>query len=774
MVQREPGKHSGNVLETDACGRIVSCMMEGKTIAFRSDAYGGFQPYLVMNGKRFVISMKKIGSADGTMAFEGRWNRLICRMKYEMGEEGIVRFWVENTAKTAFKPTTLGLCTGIDCYMASYPQWNTVFFPTMLRCEKSHFWGYNERPDGTVLVFATEEPTAAWSCCYNELEAMEDECGYLNGGHRIYTWNLHLLNRGPLPKRHPAEDEIPGETVRQWTFHFRLAGGTQEAAETAARMGNVPVIQAECYTLEQGQPFTGRAYGAGRCRLEWPDGSIHKVHLEADGSFWIRDTPETGKYRMTAEAEGRKEAEAIFYVRRETSWYLYQGREAVCANPPLHTHHVEAFNCLYTVELAKRYLPEKEKDERLEREFLRITGRLYDPKTRRAAENPWRIQDSAALGSLFALRFGRTGDCSDIEKAGNLADFLMACQGEDGAYYSIREGQGKTHYTAVTYIAKYMMDIAAAEETAEKQYPWLLGRGKRHRESALRAVEELVRNRDNIDTEGERTFEDGMISCSLLQIAYAALGMEEGEKKEIYKQAAESMYAMHECLTLKGMPDSRMNGATLRFWEAQYNVHIFHNMMNSPCGWTCWKIYGTWYLYLLTGKQTYLLDTMNALGACLQLVDGESGTLRWGFVVDPYVETLRYVQDKEGICRGKLVDDIIGEQYVDMVSPWHRTEVFPRKKWAIDNLVHEVFKCLAEVGLENAWIHEKEDGGLLCWNCLAVRKGDRIQVTVTEKLAVRLHCHLKKRRQVAADGAAGGSWIRLGWLRKKEGEWSAE
>lgn len=753
-------------IKTDENGHITKLFLQGKEIFFRRDIWAGFQPYMVLQGKNSSVSMHRCGEAS----FEGRAAGLEFRLNYELDEELRVYFSVNNHTETAFKPTTLGLRSGIDCYMEKYPEWNHKLFPTLLRCEKSHFWGYNEMPDGTVLAYASEEPAASWSLCYNELETLE--AVYLTGGHRIYTWNVHLLNRAPGPERHPLQDTLPPGGEITLTLYFRRLESIREVPQMAAQASGAPVFQLPCCTLEAGQQFQIKVWNARNIRLIAPDGSEETAAVNPQGEIHRMAGSQTGTYRVRAAADNGKEAEAMIYVRRSHSWYLEQGREAVLHNRPLHTHHVEAFNSLFTILLSRKYIPDTGKDELLEQDFCRITDLLYDDRKRTVRENPWRIQDSAALCCLFAFRYEITGEPEDLRKSGYLADYLLSCQGEDGAYYSIHSPESKTHYTAVTYIAKYILDAARIEERAAKKYPEFIIPAERHGKSARKAIAELVRSRDNIDTEGELTLEDGMISCSLLQIAYAALSMEEGEEKQAYLSAAEYMYSLHECLTQKLIPDCRMNGGTLRFWEAQYNLHIFHNMMNSPCGWTCWKIYGTWYLYQLTGEKKYLLDTVNALGACLQLVDGKSGKLRWGFICDPYVETLRYAEDKE-TGEGRLIDDILGEQYVDMVSPWHRTEAFPRKKWAIDNLVHEVFKCLSEIGLTNACVYEEDDGSFFTFNCRAWREGEAVVILPSEELVERVHCNLKKETQVEIlhsgekapqDGKSLVQWFRMGWL----------
>ena len=99
----------------------------------------------------------------------------------------------------------------------------------------------------------------------------------------------------------------------------------------------------------------------------------------------------------------------------------------------------------------------------------------------------------------------------------------------------------------------------------------------RYYASAKRAVDELVSSLDNIDTEGESTLEDGMISCSALQIGMFALTLPKPEQKP-YIEAAERMMRIHTCLEQQLVPDCRCNGASLRYWESQYDVMVMANM----------------------------------------------------------------------------------------------------------------------------------------------------------------------------------------------------
>ena len=165
--------------------------------------------------------------------------------------------------------------------------------------------------------------------------------------------------------------------------------------------------------------------------------------------------------------------------------------------------------------------------------------------------------------------------------------------------------------------------------------------------------------------------------------------------------------------------------------------------MSSPHGWTSWKTYATWYLYQLTGEEHYLRETMDTLGACVQLIDAQSGRLRWAFVPDPYVCARAWQPDPDRPGQGVYQEKVIGEQYIEMLSGWwkawpgeavngyinsriitaHAPGVDPNdnRGACCDNDVHETFKCLEEVALTSAYVLERPDGRIVTWNCTARR-----------------------------------------------------
>ncbi len=300
---------------------------------------------------------------------------------------------------------------------------------------------------------------------------------------------------------------------------------------------------------------------------------------------------------------------------------------------------------------------------------------------------------------------------------------------------------------------KSVMTVMAAEKIEAANDRRLGVAYDRHFDSARKAMDFLVRSQDNLTTEGENTFEDGMISCSGLQLGLFALLQTDESARSHYAEAARKMLSAHHCLEQLLIPDCRMNGATLRFWEAQYDTLIGKslNMMDSPHGWSAWLIPALWYQYLLTGNEVWLEKTMNAMGSCAQLVDGHTGQLRWAFVPDPYRETTMLEPDKNNPGHGRRVDRTIGEQYVPMIAAFHYPDHEPipgdewDSGWTSCNDVHEVFVALEEVALTSAYVIERANGELVSWNCNATKdRTGLIYIEPAESIVSRVHVNLHK------------------------------
>ena len=562
---------------------------------------------------------------------------------------------VKNPTAEDITPNAVVLRLGIDTYMNRYPKWNEKLFPTTLRCEKTHFWGYFSAPNGSIVGIGCKQPIASWRNLYNI-------ASYGHYGHRIYTSELCLLMNAELPQRHPHVSTVrAGEE-----FHYEIVlfpcDGLSDYADQLYRAVGIPFLGLDTCTVIGDQRPVISAVGY------------------QDNEIRICDDGGEGEQKIIA-ANDRFCSEAIFYRRKPWSYYMKNAGRQALEKPQKASTHAESWLGLFSLVLACKRYPDDNMRKKAETAFDELFHLMYDGDTKRPSIVPDRIQNTAYMLSLITdYCESGIGDRKALLETGNvLADFLIEHQGEDGAYYNKR-----AHYTCVAYIAKSILEFAICErmETDDAVYRQ---RYERHYASVGRAIEDLIARGDNIGTEGEATFEDGMISCSALQIAMFALTLPE-ERRARYIEAAEKLIAQHRCLEMTLIPDARMRGSTIRFWEAQYDVVRYRNFITASHGWTAWKNYALYYLYLLTGQERYLSELYDSMGSCMKLAHGD---LNWAFCVDPtitaetfvpdqdmplYDDAYSYAEPKETACCPKTEVQSFGECYIPMISGWYRTQ----------------------------------------------------------------------------------------------------
>lgn len=728
-------------------------------VKFRQDEYSG--PSLWVWSKESDSAPVKIKFHPALGSLRGAYQDIIFDMHYEEKNYQLeLTIHVHNQSQVTFAPKRLELRLGIDTYMAQFPDWDTNLFPTMIRCEKTHAWGYMRSPKGDLLALASKDPIASWHHSYSR--AYYDPV-YSDTGHRIYTTSLDLLNEGPLPARHPSNlHHIEGGETK--VFRILLAHVESEDALLPMLSDYIGMASIEMnkYTYELGEQST--ATSVGEVTFESPSGKIYTATTSM-----ILD--EYGTWKVLA-THNNKVNEALIYVRQPWSYYMNKAREAALTYEQKAATHTESWYGFFSAFLARKYEAKPELDTVLEAKFEEIYNVMIDSITGLPVEAamPGRTQNWSQMISLLVDAYEATGKFLYLERANTLATHVMKHQSEEGAY---RCGYG-VHYTCVIYIAKSMMELYLAEKRIDEVL--YQERASLHYASAKRAIDDLETFKDNIQTEGEMTFEDGMISCSSLQLGMFALLLQEGNIPTTiatkttpgstsietacspYIQAARYMLDKHRCLELTLIPDCRMRGATLRFWESMYDVMILQGMMTSPHGWTSWKSYASYYLYRLTGEKHYLTELMDTLGACMQVIDYRSGKLHWAFATDPYIEADIFVPDEKHPGKGKMIQHVLGEQYINMVSDWWHTDptivslgyAHPDRDLtdgiyqggACDNDVHEHFKCLEEVALTKAYIHQ-EEGDLLHYNCNINLTDDLLIIHPSETLVSEIILHLE-------------------------------
>ena len=729
------------------------------SLPFRTDQWGTGWYVRSKDGKRQAISLTAVPGENEH--FEGRFGDMHFGLAYA-AKGGALRITatVKNMGKAPFEPMTAGIRLGFDSYQVKYPTWNKKLVPNVLRCEPTHHWGFAMSPNGNLLAWVCPTPVASWSINYEPRQ------------HRIFTANIDFINQLPLPQRHPQNlaTLAPGQS-RSWTVSLLAPTSLKSLKSELAANGKVPLLDAEQYTVAPGEETGVNVFGSQVKHLTviHPDGKTSTIspteHSDNRTDYrFSRHAP--GLYTLRAQCSNGKVAEGSIYVRKPWRWYLENARIEGLRIRPTATHHAECVYPFYSYYLAAKHFPNPALDARCEKVFQDIFPKHFDVE-KGHLHTIYRIQDTATWAGILADRYAATGDKQALENAASLVDWLVdVTQKKDGAY---RAHGGKAHYTSVIYIAKSIMEVmkeikplAATSET------WRLRYNKYHASVRL-AIADLNQRRDNVKTEGQQTYEDGMISCTLTQLAMFALKTGDSELAQAYTESAEYLFNGHRCLTLAEHPDARVNGATIRFWETQYTICLMTNLYNSPCGWSAWKLYGDYYLYLLTGKERYLQEAFNGLGACMQLMDASTARLRWGFTPEPFIhakwaEPADKPTDKQ---EHKWVTGVRGEEYLEPISDWNRSKRIWRNKWGIDNFSHEVFKCMEEMALCNAYVIERDDGSFGTYNCKVMRKGDQLVIKPMEATITRIHLNLKKATNVSAQ--FGGKHITqhykgMGWF----------
>ncbi len=700
----------------------------------------------------FWVGVKMTRVSGDKLLFEGQNNDQVYSIEYQDvgGKLTMVAQLKNDSSKYFFADSSVSLRLGIDNEMTDPKTYYEKFFPTLLRCEKTHFWGYFQNPNGQILTISSPDAIAS------------RDINYMGMGHRIATSTLNMLHTLPLPKRHPQQliKLMPGEK-RTWHIIIQPASSLDEVLPIVAINSMAPAIGLDRTTVASGETIELTVHFDGsenpNVTLHDPNGkSVKLANPLKSKSKMIFNIPAPsiiGNYIVRAKNGHGKQTEAIFHVRKPWGWYLNQARSEALRMQIKPMMHREGWLGFFSAFLANTYFPDKEKLAEIEAVFDNFYAIMVDStKTDFYNDKPtWhsRPQNTSWMVGLMVARYGATKKIEDLEEAAKWGDhFIEKFQLPNGAF----EG-----YTALTLGGKFLSELAWYERPfAENSTIWK-DRYERHMLAIDKAAKNILEVKDMGDTEGESTYEDTQAGSAWSLLALHALNTKDETLRKEFLEASLEMQKRHECLTQALIPDGRMRGGTLRFWESQYDILTLPNMMNSPHGWTMRSQFGAFYLYLLTGEERFLNIMNNAMGACTQAIDEQTGVLRWAFVPDPYINALMFVPDPENPEQGKRVSEIIGEQWMPMVSDWWRV---PKGEigsldwkrngyhgtsqgWSCDNDVHEHFRVMAEQFVPNAFVLERADGSLQTMNCQVERVGNTLKVQVSEDIVCRVHFNLK-------------------------------
>lgn len=707
----------------------------------------------------------------GKLSYQSKIGDLLCTMAYKnINDQLALEVSIKNVGSALLQPFKAGIKLGIDTYMDKYPDWLNAYFPTLLRNEQTHFWGYLMTPKRKVVALSSPDPIASWSLDYNYWSNVGNQKGekpYFWGAHRIEGINIDFINALPLPERCPQHlFELHPNQSYSWTLFITPLTDISQLSETVYHNTHAPF-----WNLPQTSFAIGEEGRIGLFSNSEPEvymnGKRINVSEEKAGyySFTFK-AKEAGHFTLKSKC-GDKVSEAIVTVRNPWDWYLDRARSEAERCPQKASSHIESWYGYTSSFIAARYIPKKDIDQRHVERFDYLYDLLHKDDVPQIIPN--RVQNTTGTIDLLNLKYKAHKNIEDLKKACRLADWLIDYSQEaDGSF---RNNLGKAKgdpngviYTSVIYMAKSMLDLSLTEKELGKTDAFWKKNYKRHFASAKKAIDHLVSLHGNIQTEGEMTYEDGMIACTALQVAY--MGLQEEAKKDRQKYIDEALYILegHDCLAQLQIPDGRQRGGTMRYWESQYDVLTIPNLLNSPHGWSGWRAYATYYAYLLTGNERWLRESYNAAGSFAQLIDYKTGILRWAFCADPFVPSRRvnvphptasldslsvigthyHLQPMD--CGASYA--VIGEEYIDMIS----NQMYFNTQ---DNDVHEVFKFIGEAFLTNAFVVERNDGSLKGYNCTVKQVGDKIEICPNEKYVEKVHVNLRGKKSIRIVSAKG-------------------
>jgi hypothetical protein len=726
-------------------------------------------------GPGFGKSIPLQPEVGNPLAFGGEKDGIRYHLAYAVFDGGLrLTASIANTGKIEFAPERLPLVIGIDSFMNEFPRWNELFFPTLLRCENTSFWGYMMSPHGRIFGIASPDPVGSYTIEY--LRQMY--------AHHIYTISLDLLQKPPVPNHHPAYAPLAPGQSRTWTVNMVPIETLDAVKPRLAVSAKAPILDLYRYSLEPGQPAEMRVFSPSlvTATVTTPAGQKVPCKVADKGNnvyaAVFGDTARYGDYRLELKDAAGKTSTGRFFVRPSWSWYLKQARvEALRLTPRADTSTIDGYSCesyysLLGFYLAAKHFPDPAIDSKGDGLLEKVLARLFREKDgKRFSGNAERITNGEFMISLLVKRYEATGDLKSLEMANEFAEYLLSRQHKDG-YYG---GYGMANYNAVLYPAKAIMELMAAETQLAANSPQWQQRYERHARSIKRAIDHMVAQGRDVKTEGSGTYEDGAVACTAAQVALFALHQDDPEQRRKYAAAARQFLTDHACLTRLLDTDARSIGGTARWWEAWNDEMRSAQMMTSPHGWAGWNMYAVYYVYLLTGEEQYLRGLMDAIGAGTQLLEWPSGRLRQAFVIDPHVRNLQRFPDPTNPRWGRAVETITCEDYIGTIGDWWgRTTkgdtYLDRAEWGWegDGIPYEIFKALEEIAVTQAFVIERADGTLVGYNCAVASNGNLLTVTPSESIVERMHVNLKTPRYVRVNFAnktlsakcqAGMTWL---------------
>ena len=433
-------KHSNWEIVLSKEGHVEHILMKHDKLQdsipfFKEGKYKGPSFYVVdKDGAETVGSWQKVNKVTYATNVAG----IECTLKYLVDiETPTIEIVLTNRNSYPFQPQKSGLKLGIDTYMDKYPEWFFKYFPTLMYCDRTHFYGYLQTPTRHTLGLFSEQPIASWSVDYS-LGYMDPSPHWFMG-HRIESLNLDLLNELPLPDHNPQHlYELKQGESKTWNISFVNIGSLNNYEPEMRKHTDIPLISIEQTDVRPNEKTSFSVFANNPIAFIYDDKGksldVELIRLSSKEFKVTTTLPKVGLYNVEIKDRG-KVASATLLARNEWKWVLEKARLATIKYPQKATSHAESWYGFYSAFIAAKEFPNQALDLENSKRFDMLYNLLHED------EKPLyygsRIQNTSTTIGLLVDKYEAFGDVKDLEKASKLGDWLIeTSQHKNGAYYN--------------------------------------------------------------------------------------------------------------------------------------------------------------------------------------------------------------------------------------------------------------------------------------------------------------------------------------------------
>ena len=339
-------------------------------VVFAGQAPLVFHTEGALSGPSMLLNVEALTLAGSNGKYSGVLKSLDYGLEYST-EDGqlVIKVKCHNSGTSDLNGLQFSLQLGLNTEMTSFPEWRTTYFPTLLRCEQTHFWGYLMNPNGNIVTLASPDPVASYRLAYNNYKFRPYEFG---SGHLIQTLTLDLLNPQPLPEGHPRNaDRLRKGETKSWTVYLGSVRELSDVIPAIAALTGAATVTADVYTVTESENVRLTVYSAEKPKITAfaPNGTRRQISLSkaGDGMYQAVFAPRSGKgvYRLTATVGG-KTSEACISVRYPWSDYIASARRTALKYRQKASSHVESWYGFIPAAIAEEYFPDNELDGKVE------------------------------------------------------------------------------------------------------------------------------------------------------------------------------------------------------------------------------------------------------------------------------------------------------------------------------------------------------------------------------------------------------------------------